>query len=150
MNYRYLGAVAIVGVILVAAASTAQQEQTAKSATVHHPPTNLKVLPKDISGQELHARMQQYVTEVGVPCEYCHAENPQTGKPDFASDENSIKETARFMIKMTDDINTKYLAQLGDRRYSPPFACGSCHQGQPEPPAFVPKAPTTKDSVAKP
>ena len=150
MNYRYLGAVAIVSVALVGPASTAQQEQAAKSATVHHPRTNLKVLPKDISGQELHARMQQYVTEVGVPCEYCHAENPQTGKPDFASDENSIKETARFMIKMTDDINTKYLAQLGDRRYSPPFTCGSCHQGQPEPPAFVPKAPTAKDGVAKP
>ncbi|QMV19752.1 c-type cytochrome [Granulicella sp. 5B5] len=146
-----MGAVVVAGLVLVAAASTAQQEPPAKSTTaVHHAPTNLKVLPKDISSEELHARMRQYVSEVGVPCGYCHAENPQTGKLDFASDDNPVKETARFMIKMTDDINTKYLAQLGDRRYSPAFTCGSCHQGQPEPPTFVPKASTPKDSVAKP
>jgi hypothetical protein len=58
---------------------------------------------------------------------------------DFASNENPVKETARLMIRMTNDINTKCLAQFGDRRYSPPFNCGTCHQGQPEPSEFVPK-----------
>jgi len=41
------------------------------------------------------------------------------------------------MISMLTDINDKYLAQLGgDRRYAVPVTCGSCHQGQSNPPAF--------------
>src|ERR1700679_51829 len=80
-------------------------------------PTNLKVLPRDISGDEIDKLMHRYKQDLGVPCGYCHEENPQTKQIDYASDENPIKETARFMIKMNEDINTKYLAQLGDRRY---------------------------------
>jgi hypothetical protein len=43
------------------------------------------------------------------------------------------------MISMTGDINNKYLAQLGDRRYSEPISCGNCHRGQIDPPSFEPK-----------
>jgi len=110
------------------------QQQAAKPK-----PTNIKALPSDISGGDLDKLMHQFKLQLGVPCEYCHAENAQTGDLDYASDANPVKETARFMIRMTSDINTKYLAQLGSRRYSPPFNCGSCHQGQPEPAEFVPK-----------
>jgi Photosynthetic reaction centre cytochrome C subunit len=102
-------------------------------------PTNLKVLPRDISGDELDKLMHRYKQDLGVPCGYCHEENPQTRQIDYASDENPIKETARFMIRMNDDINTKYLAQLGDRRYAEPLTCGNCHQGQVQPPTFEPK-----------
>ena len=144
MNPRHIAAGAMLA-LLPLMAGAAQQGQSAKSdpapATQQtYQPKNLKVLSNSTSGAELHRVMQQYTREVGVPCEYCHAQNPQTGKTDFASDENPIKETARLMIKMTDDINRKYLTQLGDRRYSPPFSCGTCHQGLPEPPAFESKA----------
>jgi len=40
------------------------------------------------------------------------------------------------MIAMTNDLNTKYLAQVGDRRYAEPFTCGNCHRGQMQPPPF--------------
>jgi hypothetical protein len=99
-------------------------------------PTNLKVLPKEMSGDDVDRLMHRYQQYLGVPCGYCHEENPQTKEIDCASDENPIKETARFMISMTSDINNKYLAQLGDRRYADPLTCGTCHRGQVQPPTF--------------
>jgi hypothetical protein len=63
----------------------------------------------------------------------------ETKQIDYASDENPVKQTARFMISMTGDINNKYLAQLGDRRYASPITCGNCHRGLAEPPDFEPK-----------
>ncbi len=102
---------------------------------------NLKVLPKDISARELDGLMHEYGEELGVKCGYCHTEDPQTGRLDYASDENPRKETARLMIAMLRDINTKYLAQLGDPSYPVIVTCGNCHQGQTNPPDFVPGSP---------
>ena len=107
--------------------------------TSHPKPTNLKVLPKDISADDLDKLMHGYEKQLGVPCGYCHEQNAETKRSDYASDENPIKQTARFMISMTGDINNKYLAQLGDRRYAQPITCGNCHRGQIEPPDFESK-----------
>jgi len=133
----------ILGLSIVAlAVGAASQDRSVgtAAATPHLAPdyksTNLKVLPKSISAGDLDKLMHQYQQYLGQPCGYCHEENPETKQLDFASDENPIKDTARFMISMTNDINSKYLAQLGDRRYAEPFTCGNCHRGQVQPPAF--------------
>ena len=97
---------------------------------------NLKVLPKDISDRELMRLMFTYQQYLGVPCNYCHAQDPDTGQIDYASDDNPVKETARFMITMTGDINSKYLSRLGNSRYAEPITCGNCHRGQVQPPSF--------------
>jgi hypothetical protein len=102
-------------------------------------PTNIKVLPKDITGDQINKLMHQYEGDLGVECEFCHARNPETKRNDFPSDANPIKETARQMIKMTDDLNTKYLAQLSTRKSTDPVACGTCHRGMSHPDVFVPK-----------
>lgn len=100
-------------------------------------PRNLKVLPKDIPAGELAQLMVRYSQELGVQCQFCHAE---TGEGiDFASDQSPAKQTARVMIGMLSDINTKYLAQVSDRRYSVPLTCGNCHQGQTTPPVYEAK-----------
>lgn len=115
-----------------------------QAAHQHDPlprPTNLKVLPKEMSG-DVDKLMHQYEQQLGVTCGFCHVENEQTRKLDYASDENSVKSTARMMIAMTNDLNTKYLAQLGDRRYADPLTCGNCHQGQAHPPVFEPRGNT--------
>jgi hypothetical protein len=130
--------------VAVAAALQDKDAQTGNdSASIHGvshtKPANLKVLPKDISAEDLDKLMHRYQNELGAPCGYCHEQNAETKNIDFASDENPIKETARFMISMTSDINNKYLAQLGDRRYSEPISCGNCHRGQVDPPTFEPK-----------
>ena len=103
----------------------------------HGKPVNLKVLPKDISVADLGRQMKQFEAELGVTCNHCHVEDATTRKFDYSSDENPDKATARLMITMVQDINNRYLAQLGgDRRYAVPVTCGSCHQGQSSPPAF--------------
>jgi hypothetical protein len=103
-------------------------------------PRNLKVLPISTSAADVIQLMVRYGQELGVQCVFCHAENPQTQQVDFASDEDPRKQTARIMIGMLSDINIKYLAQVGDRRYAVPISCGNCHQGQTYPPAFQPKS----------
>src|SRR3984957_715405 len=99
--------------------------------------TNLKVLPSDISQADLIQLMTRYSRELGVQCEFCHAESPQG--IDFVSDQSPAKQTARVMIGMLSDINTKYLAQVSDRRYSVLLTCGNCHQGQTTPPVYEAK-----------
>ena len=116
-----------------------KQEATPVPQEAFSRPRNLKVLPKSIRGEDLTKLMREYEQGLGVPCGYCHAEDAQTKQIDYASDDNPIKQTARVMITMTGDINTKYLAQLGDRRYATPVTCGNCHHGQATPPDFEPK-----------
>ncbi len=103
-------------------------------------PANLKVLPKDISSAALDGLMHEYGEELGVKCGFCHAVDLRTGRFDYASDENPRKDTARVMIAMLRDINTKYLAQLGDPSYPVLVTCGNCHQGRANPPDFLPGA----------
>ena len=69
---------------------------------------NLKVLPNDITEDELKGVMRHYNKALGVKCSYCHAEVKGTDKLDFASDEKKEKEYARGMIKMTQEINANY------------------------------------------
>jgi hypothetical protein len=148
MNAHYKAAVILSCSLFGVGVSAISQSPASKGAggqlsvrkLPHAKPTNLKVLPKNISGDDIDKLMHRYETDLGVPCGYCHEENPQTKEIDYASDENPVKETARFMIQMNNDINTKYLTQLGDRRYAEPFTCGNCHQGQIDPPTFGPKS----------
>ncbi len=100
-------------------------------------PSNLQVLPSDMSVSSLGKLMKRYERDLGVSCSYCHVENRDTGKLDYVSDENPRKQTARIMMTMLDDINDRHLAQLGsDHRYATGVTCGSCHQGRSTPPAF--------------
>jgi cytochrome c553 len=147
MHLRYTPALLVSCSVFSVAVAAALQDTGAKAVSTpvsdqrapHSKPVNLKVLPKDISSDDLDKLMHRYQAELGAPCGYCHEQNAETKHIDFASDENPVKGTARFMISMTNDINNKYLAQLGDRRYSQPISCGNCHQGQIDPPNFEPK-----------
>src|SRR5215831_14256442 len=61
-------------------------------------PRNLKVLkPEDLRS----GVMQQYATALGVRCDFCHVQ-------DRASDELQKKVTARMMITMAQEINSKF------------------------------------------
>ncbi|MDP9038432.1 MAG: c-type cytochrome [Acidobacteriota bacterium] len=100
-------------------------------------PANIKVLPKNITGDALIRLMREYTGALGVGCEYCHGQNPETKRNDFASDANPMKDTARYMISMTADLNSKYLEELPGRRYGDPITCGTCHQGHSHPQVFV-------------
>lgn len=96
---------------------------------------NLKVLPKNISKEELDKVMDNFKLALGVRCSHCHApmkDNPR--KMDFASDEKPEKETARKMMRMTAKINKKYFhTVLQEGKTITQIACVTCHNGKAEP-----------------
>ena len=110
----------------------------ATAAQVATPPTNLRVLPKDSTATDIKNLMERYDAELGVSCDYCHVQDPKTQLLNYAADDNPAKQTARVMIAMLNDINTKYLAQLDDQKYAVLVSCGNCHRGRTDPPEFEP------------
>jgi hypothetical protein len=97
---------------------------------------NLKVLPRHISSKDLNRIMiDEFEDDLGVTCNFCHAENKETHKPDYASDEKPEKEIARTMMRMTLKLNKEYFRikrpVIGDRALA--VTCNTCHNGQPHP-----------------
>ncbi|MFZ4860692.1 c-type cytochrome [Sphingobacterium sp. Mn56C] len=94
------------------------------------PPKNLKVLPKDITKEDLEHVMRGFTSALGVKCNYCHAaqSNGAAGL-DFSSDANPRKEVTRSMIKMTHKINKKYF-NMPHQGILQNISCITCHNGQ--------------------
>jgi hypothetical protein len=133
-------AVALIAALPVAAQPAAPAPSG--QANVHHAmpqATNLQVLPKDISAPDLIATMRGFTKALGVGCEFCHAEDPQTHRPNFASDAKPDKNIARIMMRMTQEINAKYLSTVQDPDATPAdktVTCGTCHRGNTMPLPF--------------
>ena len=137
----------LLAAVVLAAATAAQSPTEAPGATasqatepsIYPAPTNLKVLPKDLTGQQVHEIMEQWSATLGVHCNACHVEDSfnigPTGRPrlDFADDSKGMKLAARTMVAMTEKINTEYVAKIDGSGI--PVTCGTCHRGQitPEP-----------------
>lgn len=110
-------------------------------------PVNLKVLPKDLTGQQVHEIMEGWAGQLGVHCDNCHAADPSNigpnGRPrlKFEDDSKDEKQMARIMYTMTEDIKQNYVKKVADmdKMESPaaPLTCGTCHRGHLDPEAFV-------------
>ena len=148
------GAASLLGAAVFVCSSIAQAPQGPPPGGPGGPPrsypapTNLQVLPKDLTGQQVHEIMEGYAGALGQHCNYCHAADPKNvgpnGRPrlNFASDDKDEKKMARVMIAMTEDINTNYVKKVAamDKmpEMAPPVTCGTCHQGHEDPPEFKP------------
>lgn len=105
-------------------------------------PTNLKVLPKTWSRQQVGAVMQTFTESLGVQCAHCHAEDPNAPPPaagrgpalDYASDAKKEKDLSREMIKMVMTINDATKG-VGDAAVTEKVSCFTCHNGQKKPAA---------------
>ena len=98
--------------------------------------TNLKVLPKKITGKQLHVVMDEWAYALGVRCGFCHVRNTETKKMDFASDGKPEKDMARMMYKMTQAINKKYFHAKKDSTnmvLESNVNCYTCHRGTEHP-----------------
>lgn len=106
---------------------------------------NLKVLPQDISEDSLKAVMHFYSDALGVKCVFCHAMG-DNGRPDFASDERPEKDVARYMMKMTTDINKNYFnfKNVANADTIRTITCYTCHNGSAHPEAIPPVDSTHK------
>ena len=116
--------------------------------------TNLKVLPKDISKQELQASMRSFAFALGVRCEHCHVEKkaPEKGL-DYAADDKDAKKTARVMLQMVEAINRDYVSKIEKSDKTPAIRvqCVTCHHGltQPQPLNAVLAESMEKNGVEK-
>ena len=98
---------------------------------------NLKILPKNISKEDLDKVMDHFKTALGVKCSFCHAPSKDTAQkwPDFASDDKPEKLIARKMMKMTTKINKKFFSDNKNEQgvAVPAIECMTCHRGSPHP-----------------
>ena len=124
------------------------QAPAADPAHAKHPPlpkpSNLQVLPKDITNQSLIPVMIGFAQGLGVGCPYCHEAKPGVDPEydlNFASDAKPQKQTARVMLRMVSDINGTYLTEIATAHQGPAVVCGNCHLGHAIPPAFKPSGP---------
>jgi cytochrome c553 len=112
------------------------------------PPTNLQVLPKDLTGQQVRQIMMGWSAALGVECNTCHAADANNvganGRPrlNFASDEKDEKKMARIMYTMMEVDKSEYIAKVAalDKMDEPaaPLTCGTCHRGHLDPEKFTP------------
>lgn len=125
MNKIYVFLSCAFAIVAITAFTTVKQDQQ---------PLNLKVLPKNISKEELDKTMKSFNAALGVKCNFCHAPKAD-GQPglDFASDANHHKAIARSMIKMTQKINKKHFQHKDKEGLLKQIDCATCHNGQAEP-----------------
>ncbi len=132
LHYKKFAVVtALLGLMVVGMAATRPHDDDDK------PKRNLKVLPKDISHEELDKVMDEWKVALGVKCGFCHAQSKDSTSHhlDFASDAKPEKEIARHMYKMTAKINKKYFSFNKDDKGAviPTITCMTCHRGNPHP-----------------
>src|SRR3712207_2820300 len=106
-------AVRVAPLLLVAAVAVVITRPASLAAQIPERFENLKVLPADIPRDSLVQIMRSWSFSLGVRCGYCH--EGTEGNFNFKSDAKPEKEKARFMVRMTRDLNTRVLTQLSDR-----------------------------------
>ena len=103
---------------------------------------NLKVLPKNLTHQQLGKVMHEWSGSLGVRCNFCHAANAEGKGLDFASDAKPEKEMARHMFKMMNKINDKYFEAKKDSLgmvMTSGINCYTCHRGESHPEIKLPE-----------
>jgi mono/diheme cytochrome c family protein len=149
----YAASVALLTAVVLAAATVAQAPQATPSPQPaakppaeehnhsHAAPTNLKVLPKNLTGDQVHEIMEGWEAALGAHCNTCHTPDPNNigpnGRPrlNFADDSKPEKATARLMYRMTEDINKNYVSMVDNSGAA--VTCGTCHRGHLGPEPFV-------------
>jgi hypothetical protein len=130
LHYKKIAvAFTLIGFMVVGMAATKPSDDKPKK--------NLKVLPKNISHDDLDKIMDSWKDALGVKCSFCHAPSADSNskKLDFASDAKPEKDIARHMFRMTNKLNKKYFSFNKDDKGDmvPAVTCATCHRGSPHP-----------------
>ncbi|HLK57772.1 MAG TPA: c-type cytochrome [Chthonomonadaceae bacterium] len=118
-----LTAVCVLPALLLGALSVAQ-DNTPKPQTAKQKFKNIKVL-KDMPAERLGPYMHEISNSLSVGCDFCHVINPDHSG--FEKDDKPMKDVARKMIVMTNDLNAHQ--KILDKKAT----CFMCHHGHPEP-----------------
>lgn len=96
---------------------------------------NLQVFPEDISRDELVDAMRHFSFALDVRCQHCHVGGDGVSFDGVEFDKDGpIKNKARFMIRMTRNLNDNVLSEIPDRDEPPLLIqCKTCHRGRSKP-----------------
>jgi tetratricopeptide (TPR) repeat protein len=129
MRYPKTAVIAVAISIFFTATETA-------SAGIFDDPKNLKVLPEDISTEDLRQTMRGFAQGTGSRCSACHVGKVEADLStyDFSVDDKEKKLKARKMIELVRDINEN-IAKLFPDATEPlvEVTCATCHRGQAKP-----------------
>ena len=119
-----------IALVAVSRSHLSAQAQAPAGTGTPKMPVNVQVL-KGLTLKEVRAEMDIVAASLGVKCENCHI------KGNFPADTKEDKLTARKMLTMTKDINTRFAEQFKDVELSPSrlgkITCFTCHNGAKEP-----------------
>ena len=126
-----------IGGIAVFMASAFKSSEAPQKVQEHE--NELKILPKDITHDELIAVMKSFESALNFSCRDCHAVSAtDSTRLDFESDANPKKKQALEMMAMVEEINKKNFDVSGDfkdnylqSKYK--VSCVTCHNGHAEP-----------------
>jgi len=127
--------------ILVAACAAISQQKVQTPVADNLDFHNLRVLPANITHDELIATMRGFARSLGTRCNHCHVANPPGSKEefDFASDAKPEKAAARTMLLMTRNINANYVSKVDPHGQT--VTCFTCHRGHTTPQLQVDETP---------
>lgn len=96
---------------------------------------NLKILPKNITKDQMDSVMHHFANSMGKKCNFCHVYNQEEKKMDFASDAKKEKDIARDMWKMMVKLNSKYFDIKDSKHLDAKLevTCYTCHHGDEHP-----------------
>src|SRR5580765_8240002 len=110
-------AFAVAGLLLTASLVSAQAQPApaggGQRAGGPPPITNLQILPKESSREQVMVTMAAFTAALGVQCNYCHVQEGRGGRNDMAADEKPTKKTARQMMVFARELNEKLPAVVG-------------------------------------
>ena len=135
-----LRALALLAALFIAACAAISQQKaqtpTADNLEFH----NLRVLPPNITHDELIATMRGIARSLGTRCNHCHVTNPPGAKEefDFPSDAKPEKKVARTMLRMVREINAGYISKVN--AHGQTVTCFTCHRGHTVPEAQTAEA----------
>lgn len=112
---------------------------------------NLKILPQDISKNDLDSIMDHFTASLGVKCTFCHVKNVVLDKMEFPKDDKPEKLIARKMMLLAIDINKNHFTEIEEEMHENErkeamkisadtieymlqyVTCYTCHQGKERP-----------------
>jgi len=125
----------VAAVLLFAPLASAQQPAAGGQRAGGPPPlTNLQILPKDSTREQVLTTMAAFTAALGVQCNYCHVQEGRGGRNDMAADDKPTKKAARGMMMLAREINTKLPEAVGKSADATTrVGCATCHRGIPIP-----------------
>jgi photosynthetic reaction center cytochrome c subunit len=131
----------VIGGILIAACTAIRQQKAQAPVADNLQFHNLKVLPPNITHDELIATMRGFARSLGTRCNHCHVANPPGSAEefDYPNDSKPEKNVARTMLRMVRNINGEYISKVN--AHGQTVTCFTCHRGHTVPEVAVAQAP---------